>query len=286
MTEALAELQEQQATMKEQVKADVQGVYDQESARQEALAEQEAAEPDDAEPDDAEAQPDAEADKPIANALAAIAPPAPEPATPKPAPKPALAPKPVSKKITEADFVEVANELGVELAAMKAVSDVEARGGGFDKQGRPKILFEGHIFWRRLKARGIDPTPLVAGNENVLHRKWTRQYYREDQYTRLEKAKKINEDAALEAASWGMFQVLGQNWESLKYDSAKQFVDLMYKSEGEHLKSFARFVKVNNLVRHLKALDWAKFARGYNGPGYAANKYDVKMAQAYAKHKK
>ena len=40
MTEALAELQEQQATMKEQVKADVQGVYDQESARQEALAEQ------------------------------------------------------------------------------------------------------------------------------------------------------------------------------------------------------------------------------------------------------
>ena len=82
-----------------------------------------------------------------------------------------------------------------------------------------------------------------------------------------------------------MFQVMGQNWESLGYDSVKQFVDLMYKSEGEHLKSFARFVKHNNLVRYLKALDWAKFARGYNGPGYAANKYDVKMANKYAQYK-
>ena len=81
-----------------------------------------------------------------------------------------------------------------------------------------------------------------------------------------------------------MFQIMGFHWESLGYASAKAFVDLMYKSEGEHLKAFAKFMKVNNLVRHLKTLNWAKFARGYNGPGYAANKYDTKMADAYKKH--
>jgi hypothetical protein len=31
--------------------------------------------------------------------------------------------------------------------------------------------------------------------------------------------------------------------------------------------------------------DWAKFARGYNGPGYAQNAYDVKLAQAYEKNR-
>src|SRR5262249_39155616 len=29
--------------------------------------------------------------------------------------------------------------------------------------------------------------------------------------------------------------------------------------------------------------DWARFARSYNGPGYAQNQYDVKMAAAYGK---
>ena len=66
-----------------------------------------------------------------------------------------------------------------------------------------------------------------------------------------------------------MFQTMGFHWENLGYDSAKTFVDLMYQSEGEHLKAFAAFVRANGLVPHLKNLDSAKFARDYNGPGYA-----------------
>ena len=284
MTEALTELQEQQAAMKDQVTADVQAVYGLGAARQDAFvqqrAEAQAKAEAEAEPEEPEESEEPEQTQPEDESSAAQ-----EEATAPPESTPTTPAEPVSKALTEADYIAVADELGVELAAMKAVAEVEASGGGFDKEGRPKILFEGHIFWRRLKAQGIDPAPLVPGNENVLHSKWTRQYYREDQYERLEKARTINEDAALEAASWGMFQVLGQNWEQLGYASAKAFVELMYKSEGEHLRSFARFVKANNLVQHLKNLDWAKFARGYNGPGYAQNKYDTRMAAAYEKHK-
>ncbi|NBT89135.1 MAG: DUF3380 domain-containing protein, partial [Flavobacteriaceae bacterium] len=32
----------------------------------------------------------------------------------------------------------------------------------------------------------------------------------------------------------------------------------------------------------LKAKDWAGFAKGYNGPAYAKNAYDTKLAGAYA----
>jgi hypothetical protein len=31
----------------------------------------------------------------------------------------------------------------------------------------------------------------------------------------------------------------------------------------------------------LKKQDWAAFAKAYNGPGYKANKYDTKLAEAY-----
>ena len=289
MTDALAELQEQQEATAERVKSEVENVFVEaaaQEARMEAARETEAlAEPE--EPEAAELEEPEELPEPEEGTFAEEEQETAEEITPEiapPVPAPAPAPDPVSKTLTEADFIEVADDLGIELAAMKAVAEVEAGGSGF-KGDKPKILFEGHIFWRRLKAHGIDPAPLLSGNENVLHKKWSRKYYREDQYARLEKARQINEDAALESASWGMFQIMGFHWESLGYASAKAFVDLMYKSEGEHLKAFSKFMEVNNLVRHLKTLDWAKFARGYNGPAYAENKYDTKMANAYARHK-
>lgn len=192
-----------------------------------------------------------------------------------------------AKFLSQKDINKVAKDLGVEPAAVKAVREVEAGGSGFRGE-RPKILFEGHVFWKQLKKHGINPQQHRAGNENILYPRWTKQirkYYKEDQYARLEKAKKINEAAALESASWGLFQLMGYHWESLDYASVKAFVKLMHKSEGEHLKAFARFLKANNLVAPLKALDWAKFARGYNGPGFRQNKYDEKLAAAYKRNK-
>ena len=39
----------------------------------------------------------------------------------------------------------------------------------------------------------------------------------------------------------------------------------------------------NGLHRSLGAQDWASFARGYNGPNYAINRYDTRLAAAYNK---
>ncbi len=42
--------------------------------------------------------------------------------------------------MTAEDVVTVAEEIGVEVAALKAVLAVESAGSGFDKSGRPKRM--------------------------------------------------------------------------------------------------------------------------------------------------
>ena len=61
-----------------------------------------------------------------------------------------------SGRLIDEDFTQVAELLGCEPAALKAVQQVETGGrGGFFSPGRPAILFEGHIFWTQLKKMRI-----------------------------------------------------------------------------------------------------------------------------------
>ncbi|HEY7751970.1 MAG TPA: N-acetylmuramidase family protein [Ignavibacteriaceae bacterium] len=193
-----------------------------------------------------------------------------------------------NKLLSEKDLKDLADELGIELAAIKAVNEVESSGRGFLTSGKPKILFEGHIFWSQLKKHGLNPQNFVTGNEDILYPKWTKEFYKggEKEYDRLNRAKAIHESAALESASWGLFQIMGFHFEILGYNSVQEYVDSMYISEGNHLKAFGKFIQSQGLVRHLKNKDWAKFAKGYNGAGYKLNKYDEKLAAAYKKYKK
>ena len=39
------------------------------------------------------------------------------------------------------------------------------------------------------------------------------------------------------------------------------------------------------LLKHLRAKNWAAFARLYNGPAYASRGYHTRMAAAYKKYK-
>lgn len=73
-------------------------------------------------------------------------------------------------KITESDYKRVAALLEVETAVVKAVAEVESGGrGGFLSDGRPVILFEGHIFWQQLKHRNMDPQIYMSGNEDIVY---------------------------------------------------------------------------------------------------------------------
>ena len=128
--------------------------------------------------------------------------------------------------LTEQQFTDAAALLGCEVACIKAVNQVEASGSGFRKDGRPKILFEGHVFWKQLQALGMNPQQLQPGNEDILYPKYfsPNPYYKMDQYLRLDKARIINADAADQSASWGAFQIMGGNYKACGYSSVDDFV--------------------------------------------------------------
>lgn len=77
---------------------------------------------------------------------------------------------------------------------------------------------------------------------------------------------------------------MGFHWKSLDYNSLQEFVNAMYESEAKQVEAMMKFIKVNGLLAHLKSKNWVKFARGYNGAGYAKNTYDAKLAHAYCKY--
>jgi len=197
-----------------------------------------------------------------------------------------------SKFLDEKDLINFSKTYGLELAAVKAVNEVESSGKGFFVDGRPKILFEGHIFWRQLKERGLDPNQLSnPSNEDILYRSWTRKYYLggTNEYSRLEKASTLSPDprvkeAALASTSWGSYQIMGFHALKLGYPNVQAFVSEMYIDESKQLEAFGRYLATFGCLAHLKIKNWAKFAKCYNGPAYAQNKYDLKMAKAYEKY--
>lgn len=191
----------------------------------------------------------------------------------------------MSKKLTEVQIASQAKALGIEVAALRAVIEVECKGSGFNEDGTPVILFERHVFRQRLIANGKAVVADKAVRERPdLCSKSTGAYgLYSAQHGRLNAAAQYHRDSALESASWGIGQVMGYHWQALGYLSLQTFINAMYKDEASQLDAMCRYIKVNNLVNALKNKDWKSFARGYNGAAYAKNSYDVKLGNAYKK---
>ncbi|MQT34877.1 N-acetylmuramidase domain-containing protein [Pseudomonas helleri] len=194
--------------------------------------------------------------------------------------------KPSTRVLREKDLQAAADRLELPLISIKTVNSVESNGSGFLFDGRPVILFERHVFYQRLKAKGADVESLAARFPNLCNQKRGGYTGGAGEWARLRNARLIIGDAfadiAYEACSWGLFQIMGYHWENLGYGSAAQFVDKMSESEGGQLDAFVSFIASDAaLHKALKARKWADFAKLYNGPAYKENLYDAKLAQAY-----
>jgi hypothetical protein len=205
--------------------------------------------------------------------------------------KPDLLQAITSKWLSQADLQEFSDRFELALPAVKAVYEVESSGTGFLGL-RPKILFEGHLFWQQLIKAGMDPTRLSSGNEDILYPKWDSSKYLGGiaEYGRLERARAIDRNAADSATSWGMFQILGLSALELKYDTVAAFVEQMAASEAAQLEAFGRYITTyknrgQSLLYWLQQGRWDYFAERYNGPSYADNQYDTHLQQAYDRAK-
>jgi hypothetical protein len=174
-------------------------------------------------------------------------------------------------------------DLGVGIAEIKAVALIEGGGEGFLPSGEPVILFEPHQFWRELVKRGIDPHKHLEGNEDILYQKWGEKSYGKysAQHSRLARASKIHREAAIQSASWGLFQIMGYHYKACGCATLQEFINAMYKSEDEHLRLFCNYLKSTGLDKPLREHNWALFAEKYNGKGYKKNNYDVKLKNAF-----
>jgi hypothetical protein len=65
---------------------------------------------------------------------------------------------------TEAEFIRLAKELGLDAATILALLEVETVDAGFLPDGRPKILFEAHLFSRLTGGRWDASHPDISGN--------------------------------------------------------------------------------------------------------------------------
>jgi hypothetical protein len=173
-------------------------------------------------------------------------------------------------------FAQIAARFGLEEAVVRAVVAVEANGLGYLVDGRPKILFERHVFHRLTGGRWDATDRDVSGPKAGGYRGGALEY------DRFGRALRLDRDAALRSASWGLGQIMGFNAEHAGYDSVETFVGAMCTGEDLQLWAFASVVGAFGLLDELQSREWAEFARGYNGPGYARNKYDAKLVGAYS----
>ena len=187
--------------------------------------------------------------------------------------------------ISEQEYETQASALGLKKAHLKAIATVESNGNGFLDTGEPKILFERHKFYQQLaKNRGAAFAATVAKTDPDICNTTAGGYLGgKAEHRRLQRAVAIDRNSALEACSWGAFQVMGFNWQPLGYSGIQALVNDAYTDAGQ-LRMLAKFLKANPaIITAAKAEDWARVARLYNGPAYVQNRYDDKLREAYRK---
>lgn len=187
--------------------------------------------------------------------------------------------------LSEADLQAAADKLEVPLASVKAVNAVESVGCGILPDGRPKILLERHVAYRLAKEAGMDADALAARFPAIINKARGGYAGGASEWVRFDSLRGITSHAvAVGACSWGLFQIMGYHWQALGYANEDDFKSAMMAGEAPQLAAFVRYVQNDPaLLKALRARKWTDFARLYNGPAYAENSYDAKLAAAYAR---
>lgn len=184
------------------------------------------------------------------------------------------------RRLKDIDLPRIGAQIGVGEDELHAVMDVEARGAGFDGQGRLAMLFEPHVFYREL-GPGANRDRAVA--QGLAYQRWGARAYPKDSYPRLLAAIRIDEEAALRSASWGLPQMMGFNAEMIGYPTARAMVEAFAEGEDVQLQGMVDYIVAAGLDDELRRHDWAGFARGYNGPSYRTHGYHTKLRTAFLK---
>jgi hypothetical protein len=114
------------------------------------------------------------------------------------------------------------------------------------------VLFERHYFHRLTDGRFDRLHPGISAPTQGGYVGGTVEY------ARLEAAMALDEDAALQSASWGIGQVMGANYEDAGFPTVKAMVEAAVESENAQLISVAHFIEKSHLTGALRGQDWTR----------------------------
>jgi hypothetical protein len=188
--------------------------------------------------------------------------------------------------IAPRDYAVLAADLGCDPAVLEAIANVESNGFGWFPDGRIKILFEKHWFYK-LVPSSLRATAIKA---KVARKDWVSpkdggykdQAAPQQRYDLLATAITLNSEAAYQSISIGRFQIMGFNHDLCGYATAKAMFDAFCDSEANQLAAFANFLKGKKLVPALIARDFDKIETVYNGGGQNGA-YAKRMREEYVK---
>lgn len=189
-------------------------------------------------------------------------------------------------------IIAAALSIDVPPQALAAVVAVESSGSGVTVDG-PVIRLEVHKLWSVVPAAlhaAVDERFRVLGPKPWQGHEWrptpgvdvwkpmhVRQV---DEHAALRIAKAIDVDAAIRATSYGLGQVLGENWRRCGFASPVDF-EAHQATEAGQIDTMARFIAGDPvLLAAVRVRDWRTVARLYNGAG-KVDDYAAKLAAAY-----
>jgi len=184
---------------------------------------------------------------------------------------------------SEDDYLRAADSLGVPVARIKAVAEVESNGATFWTIGgerKPPIRHEAHWFGKLTGYR------FNASHPEISSTRWHPRLAagtRVGAWAQHLAAAALDEAAAIQSASWGPFQIMGFHWQKLGFASPQDMRAAMFSAAGQ-LDAFIRFIKASPVIEDaLQRGDYEAFESGYNGGGYGGA-YARKIEDAEARY--
>lgn len=199
------------------------------------------------------------------------------------------------EKITEADWDQAAKRLTCDVAVIKAIPMVETSGlsgfyAGTGTPPIPRLRFERTWFHNKTNGKydatnadlSMPPAKELAAlkksknksdNEEYARLEATPMYPGVDRYgagnfQRFINACVLDENAAIEACSWGKFQITGFNYKDCGFKDQKTFLKAVFTSEKAQFDMYTGFIQHNRGGELREAVikkDWVKIAEIYNG---------------------
>ena len=180
------------------------------------------------------------------------------------------------RELTDRDFRQAAQRIGCDVAAIRAVWEVEAGGRHFLADGSVFRRFEPHHYPRQY-------WPQIGFSVRKGEAPW-RASLRLSNEDMFQDAAVLDEDAAIDASSWGAPQIMaGMNHKAAGFNSGREMVEHMAQSAAHQLGAFVQLVESWGIAGAIRAHDWRAFARRYNGSGQV-ERYAALMESAYRKH--